>query len=106
MEQRKEVGTKDSSLSTLHNTFLFIAFLLFPAFLPLPPFLFVGAYLLCAPSFFFVLSDSVYFPHFYPDSSVFLPFVCKRLRDDAKQCKIVLLRYTKALDNDNVIKCN
>lgn len=53
MEQRKEVGTKDSSLSTLHNTFLFIAFLLFPAFLPLPPFLFVGAYLLCAPSFFF-----------------------------------------------------
>lgn len=30
----------------------------------------------------------------------------KRLRDDAKQCKIVLLRYTKALDNDNVIKCN
>lgn len=32
MEQRKEVGTKDSSLSTLHNTFLFIAFLLFPAF--------------------------------------------------------------------------
>lgn len=32
MEQRKEVGTKDSSLSTLHNTFLFIASLLFPAF--------------------------------------------------------------------------
>lgn len=30
----------------------------------------------------------------------------KRLRNDAKQCKIVLLRYTKALDNDNVIKCN
>ena len=29
MEQKKEVGTKDSSLSTLHNTFLFIAFLLF-----------------------------------------------------------------------------
>ena len=67
MEQRKEVGTKDSSLSTLHNTFLFIAFLLFPAFLPLPPFLFVGAYLLCVPSFFFVLSDSVYFPHFFRD---------------------------------------
>lgn len=33
-------------------------------------------------------------------------FQGKRLRDDAKQCKIVLLRYTKALDNDNVIKCN
>ena len=31
---------------------------------------------------------------------------CKRLRDDAKQCKIVLLRYAKALDNIIVIKCN
>ncbi len=30
----------------------------------------------------------------------------KRLRDDAKQCKIVLLRYAKALDNIIVIKCN
>lgn len=80
MEQRKEVGTKDSSLSTLHNTFLFIAFLLFP------PFLFVGAYLLCVPSFFFVLSDSVYFPHFYPDSSVFQPFVFPPMvkRDDIR----------------------
>lgn len=86
MEQKKEVGTKDSSLSTLHNTFLFIAFLLFPAFLPLPPFLFVGVYLLCVPSFFFVLSDSVYFPHFYPDSSVFLPFVFPPMvkRDDIR----------------------
>ena len=65
---------------------LFIAFLLFPAFLPLPPFLFVGAYLLCVPSFFFVLSDSVYFPHFYPDSSVFLPFVFPPMvkRDDIR----------------------
>lgn len=32
--------------------------------------------------------------------------VGKRLRDDAKQCKIVLLRYAKALDNIIVIKCN
>lgn len=32
--------------------------------------------------------------------------VSKRLRDDAKQCKIVLLRYAKALDNIIVIKCN
>ena len=84
MEQRKEVGTKDSSLSTLHNTFLFIAFLLFPAFLPLPPFLFVGAYLLCVPSFFFVLSDSVYFPHFYNDSYDILQFIFPTMviRDD------------------------
>lgn len=41
----------------------------------------------------------------------FLFFLCsrsfrKRLRDDAKQCKIVLLRYAKALDNIIVIKCN
>lgn len=42
-------------------------------------------------------------PPFFPFSG---PHSCKRLRDDAKQCKIVLLRYTKALDNDNVIKCN
>ena len=34
------------------------------------------------------------------------PDICKRLRDDAKQCKIVLLRYAKALDNIIVIKCN
>lgn len=33
-------------------------------------------------------------------------FFGKRLRDDAKQCKIVLLRYAKALDNIIVIKCN
>lgn len=86
MEQRKEVGTKDSSLSTLHNTFFFIAFLLFVVFLPFPPLLFVGAYLPCVPSFFFVLSDSVYFPHFYPDSFVFLPCVFPPVvkRDDIR----------------------
>lgn len=37
---------------------------------------------------------------------IFRPTLCKRLRDDAKQCKIVLLRYAKALDNIIVIKCN
>ena len=86
MEQRKEVGTKDSSLSTLHNTFLFIAFLLFPAFLST-----ASAYSVCwglplVCSFFFILSDSVYFPHFYHDSSVFLPFVFPPMvkRDDIR----------------------
>ena len=65
MEQRKEAGTKDSSLSTLHNTFFFIAFLLFVAFLPLPSFLFVGAYLPCVPSFFCFIGLSI-FPALLP----------------------------------------
>lgn len=72
MEQRKEVGTKDSSLSTLHNTFLFIASLLFPAFLPLPPFLFVGAYLLCVPSFFLFYRTQYISLTF----TLILPFFC------------------------------
>lgn len=71
MEQRKEVGTKDSSLSTLHNTFLFIAFLLFPAFLPLPPFLFVGAYLLCVLSFLFYRTQYI-----SRTFTMILPFFC------------------------------
>ena len=56
-----------------------------------------------------VASLCFYFYSYYFFSFFFLLFprsFRKRLRDDAKQCKIVLLRYAKALDNIIVIKCN
>lgn len=62
----------------------------------LPPFFRFRALVRCS-------GFSLRFSHFPAHTLV---SVSAMTQNNVKQCKIVLLRYTKALDNDNVIKCN
>ena len=61
MEQKKEVGTKDSSLSTLHNTIFLYRFPFVCGFPTVSLFLFP---IMCPSSFSFIIR--VGSSHFYP----------------------------------------